>query len=187
MKVLRLSALFALVFGLLSVANRISAQEEAPSQFEHIKGLEPFVGFWTAEAPEGEGGPMTLICRLTSNRSYLRMEASVPGEDGGRRQVVGTMLIGQDHAKDQVSIWSFWPDDQGQGKVEVGDGTATWSTTSVHGDGRKGTGHVSMKVDGDKLTIDVTNRKIGDESEPDMHLTFTRSQRRGRRGGRGGQ
>jgi hypothetical protein len=182
MRILSFSATIALAFGLFLMAQQTSAQETPPSQFEHIQGLEPLVGFWRAEAPaEDGGGPISLSCRLTGNRSYLQLQVSAQVE--GQRESMGTMLIGQDHAKNQVSLWGFWPNRQGFAKVEVGEGSASWSESSVMAEGGKETANVSMKVDGDKLTVDITDVKHGDEAQPDMHFTFTRSERRGRRGG----
>jgi hypothetical protein len=182
MRVLSLTALTVVTLGLISAPTLIFAQEPPPSQFEHIQGLEPFVGIWRA-GKQGEGEvPMILSCRLTTNRSYLRLQVSTPTDNGP--QTMGTMLIGRDFAKNQVSVWGFWGDNQAHGKVKVGEGTASWRETGVRNDGTKSTANVSIRVDGDKLTFDLTDIKYGDDAPPDMHFTFTRSQQRfGRRGG----
>ncbi len=177
-----LTALTVIALGLISAPALIFAQGMPPSQFEHIQGLEPFVGIWRA-GKQGEGEvQMILSCRLTTNRSYLRLQVSTPTDSGP--QTIGTMLIGRDFAKDQVSVWCFQGDNQVHGKVKVGEGTASWTATGVRNDGAKSTESLAIKVDGDKLTVDVTNIKYGDDSPPDMSYTFTRSQQRsGRRGG----
>ena len=183
MRVLSSTTLTVLAFGLMSAATQISAQQPPPSQFEHIQGVEPFVGIWrTTETQVGEV-PMILSCRLTTNRSYLQLQASTPTDDGP--QTIGTVLIGRDFAKDQVSAWCFLGDNQSHGKVQVGEGTASWTATGVRNDGAKSTEDLALRVDGDKLTVDVTNIKYGDDAPPDIHYTFTRSQKRsGRRGSR---
>ena len=53
MRVLSLTALTVLAFGLISAANQIFAQQPPPSQFEHIQGLEPFVGIWRTTKHRG--------------------------------------------------------------------------------------------------------------------------------------
>jgi hypothetical protein len=170
-----------LTIGLLAVAGRSSAQEAPLSQFEHIKGLEPFVGFWQSDTPEEEGGPATLVCRLIANRSYLQMQLSMQVE--GERETIATMLIGKDHAKDQVAFWGFWADQQTMGKnVEVGEGTAKWSETGEMPGGGKSSADVVIKASGDEMTVDVSNVKKAGEDQPEMHITFKRSQRRGRGG-----
>ena len=179
MRVLSLTALTVVTLGLISAPTLIFAQEPPPSQFEHIQGLEPFVGIWRA-GKQGEGEvPMILSCRLTTN--YLRLQLSTPTDSGP--QTMGTMLIGRDFAKDQVSAWCFLGDNQSHGKVQVGEGTASWTATGVRNDGAKSSENLAIKVVGDKLTFDVTNITYGDSAPPDMHYTFTRSQQRsGRRG-----
>ena len=181
MRVLSLTTLTVLAFGLISAANQILAQQPPSSQFEHIQGLEPFVGIWrTTETQVGEV-PMILSCRLTTNRSYLQLDLSTPTDDGPK--TMGTLLIGRDFAKEQVSVWGFFGDEQVHGRVRVGEGTASWSETGLRNSGAKSTANTTMKVDGDKLTFDRTDIKYGDAPPHEGHFTFTRSQQRpGRRG-----
>ena len=183
MRLLSLAALTVVTLGLVLTPTLVFAQEPPPSQFRHIQGLEPLVGIWKA-GKQGEGEvPMILSCRLTTNRSYLQLQLATPTDEGP--QTMGTALIGRDFAKDQVSAWCFLGDNQSHGKVQVGEGTASWTATGVRNDGAKSTENLAIKVDGDKLTVDVTNIKYGDDAPPDMHYTFTRSQQRsGRRGSR---
>ena len=177
-----LSTASILAIGLFVVGHRSSAQEAPPSQFEHISGLEPFVGFWQSDTPEEDGGPARLVCRLISNRSYLQMQLSMQVDS--ERETIATMLIGKDHAKDQVAFWGFWADQQTKGdNVEVGEGTAKWSEAGEMPGGGKSSAKVAMKVSGDELTVDVTDVKKAGEDQPEMHIKFKRSQR----GGRGGQ
>jgi hypothetical protein len=183
MRVFSLTALTVAAVGLILAPTPGFAQKPPPSQFEHIQGLEPMVGVWRAGV-QGEGNvPMILSCRLTTNKSYLRLQVSTPTDSG--LHSMGTMLIGRDFAKDQVSVWGFWGDNQSHGKVKVGEGTASWTETGVRNDGDKSTANLAIKVDGDKLAIDITDIKYGDDAPPDMHFTFTRSQQRlGRRDSR---
>jgi hypothetical protein len=182
MRVLALTALTVVPLGLILAPRLIFAQQPPSSQFEHIQGLEPFVGFWrTTETQVGEV-PMILSCRFTANRSYLQLQVSTPTADGP--QTIGTVLIGRDFAKDQVSAWCFLGDNQSHGKVQVGEGVASWTATGVRNDGANSTENLAIKVVGDKLTFDVTDIAYGDDAPPAMHYTFTRSQQRsGRRGG----
>jgi hypothetical protein len=174
MRVLSLIALTVITLDLISAPTQTFAQKPPPSQFQHIQGLEPLVGIWRA-GKQGEGEvPMILSCRLTTNRSYLQLQVSTPTDSGP--QTMGTMLIGQDFAKDQVSVGGFWGDNQAYGKVKVGEGAASWTETGVRNNGAKSTADMAIKVDGDKLIIDVTNIKYGEDAPPDMHFTFTRSQ-----------
>ena len=181
MQGLNLTALIVLTFGLISAANPSNAQKPPPSQFEHIQELEPLVGFWrTTETQVGEV-PMILSCRLTTNRSYLQLDLSTPTDDGPK--TMGTLLIGRDFAKEQVSVWGFFGDEQVHGRVRVGEGMASWSETGVRNSGAKATANTAMKVDGDKLIIDRTDIKYGNAPPNEGHYTFTRSQQRpGRRG-----
>ena len=181
MRAFSLTALTVVSFGLILAPTPGFAQKPPPSQFEHIQGLEPLVGIWrTTETQVGEV-PMILSCRLTTNRSYLQLDLSTPTDDGP--ETMGTLLIGRDFAKKQVSVWGFFGDDQMHGRVRVGEGTASWSETGVRNSGAKSTANMTMKVDGDKLTIDRTDIKYGDAPPHEGHITFTRSQARpGRRG-----
>jgi hypothetical protein len=167
-----------LALGLVAMATEASAQDGPPPEFEKIKALEPFVGFWEHASPQENGEPVMASSRFISNRRYLQMQVSSQSEEG--RQIFGTMLIGWDHAKEQVTYWGFWPDQQLIGSVEVGNGTAKWHQTAALPGGEKSSANVVMKVSGDEFTIDVTDSKRGDEQQPDMHFTFKRSERRGR-------
>ena len=173
---------FVAAFALASLfgATAALAQEAPPSQFEHIQGLDPFAGFWEGKSPEEGGGTIYLSCRYAANRSYLQMQLSMEVE--GERESMGTMLIGKNHANDQVSIWGFWPNRQIQGdNVQIGEDSASWKETGTDEGGQKSSANVVMKVTGDELTVDVTEARIGQQEGPEMHIVFKRSQRRGDR------
>ncbi len=183
MRVFSSMALAVIALGLISAPTRAFAQQPPQSQFEHIEELQPLVGIWQANPPKEGEVPMVLSSRLIMNRSYLRLDMSTPTLDGPVPMAM--LLIGRDFAKHQVSAWGFFGDNQASGKVKVGKGTASWRQTGVRNSGAKSTESVTIKVDGDKLTVDITDIKYGNNTPPDMHFVFTRSQQRvGRRGGR---
>ena len=156
------------------------AQEAPPSQFEAIKGLEPFAGFWEGEAPEEGGGTVFVVCRFIGNRSYFQLQVSTEVE--GDRQVLGTLLIGKNHENGQASMWGFWPNQQLQAdNVQISENTASWTQGGTDESGQKSSASVVMKVAGDEMTIDITDVKVGENDRPDMHFAYKRSQRRGGR------
>jgi len=66
------SALLTVV--IVSAADSLLAQAP-PSQFEHVKGLEPFMGTWEGkyQPPIGPKGTLRVTCQWTANRSYARL------------------------------------------------------------------------------------------------------------------
>jgi hypothetical protein len=154
----------------------VMAAEPMPSQYEHIKALEPFVGLWQTDLPstDGTGGTLTAVGRLASNKSYLQLQFTTRSED--ERTHVGTIIIGRDFAGDQLVVWGFWPDQQAHGSVTIGENTVSWKSDGTTVDGAKSSANVAMSVSGDELTVKVTDSRRGDEEQPDMGFTFAKQE-----------
>lgn len=177
---MRTRCLFCMLiaFPFVLLTNIGAAQEGPPSQFEHIKGLEPFVGVWQGEipSPSGEAQPLTMSCRLTANKSYATFNLS--GENEGERMNLGMIVVGMDAPKQQLTMWSFWPDRQSKGNASIEDDKLSFSGKGPLKDGTEVTADVSFEVSGDELSIKIRNSRRGDDEQPDRDLTLKRRERR---------
>jgi hypothetical protein len=160
------------VLALAANSYTATAQEPMSTQYEHIKGLEPFVGYWQGDLPSTDGGTITAMGRLSSNKSYLQIHFTVRSED--ERTHIGTIIVGRDFASDQLMMWGFWPDQQVTGSATISENTVSWKSNGTTADGAESSSNVAMSVDGDELTVSVTNSRRGDEERPDMNIKFAK-------------
>ena len=168
-----------LATSLVAMLASASVGQELPSQNEHIKGLEPFIGFWEGEAPN-TGGTLNVWGRWASNNSFAQFQFFLRG--GDERTHIGTVIVGYSGENQQVKMWGFWPDSVIQGKVaEVGDGTLTYQSEGVTADGAKTGADVTWKADGDEVTINIANQHSDGEERPEMQVTLKRRDRPNRR------
>lgn len=165
------------------VAGAAVAQEGPPSQYEHVKGLEPFIGFWQGDfqPPGGPEGTVTGFCRWTSNRSYAQFQWSFQPE-GGERMHVGTVLIGWDGGVKGLKSWTFFPEGQSQGEASLEDGVLTVMGRGTTADGQATSAKATYKVSEDELTLTVSDAKVGDEEMPGYSFTVQKRERPGRGG-----
>ena len=154
----------------------VTLAQELPSQQEHIKGLEPFMGFWQGELTD-VGVTLNVSGRWASNGSYAQFQFSVRGEE--ERTHVGTVIVGYSGEEQKVKMWGFWPDSAIEGTVtDVKDGTLAYQSTGVNADGTKATADATWKAEGDEVTIHITNRQSDGQQQPDMHVKLQRRERR---------
>ncbi len=154
------------------------AQEPPRSQYEHVKGLEPFIGFWASDANDSQEGRLAVSCRWTGNKSYAQFNVWVRNDD--ERTNLGTINIGWDGAAKKLAMWAFFPDGQASAFPSIEGGTLKWSSEGTSADGEKTSADVTFEVDGEKLSIQVRNSHRGDVAQPDMNLSFARQARRQR-------
>ena len=158
-----------------TVSSIAVAQEAPPSQYEHVKGLEPFIGFWAGDAPDGEEGGIAVMCRWAANKSYGQFNVWTRG--GDERMHLGMINVGWDHAEKKLAMWAFFPDTQAKAYPSIDGGTIKWSSTGTSADGEKTSADVKFQVDDDTLTIEVRNSRRGDADQPDMTLSLKRRER----------
>jgi hypothetical protein len=172
---MRSCTVFSLSVVVVATLAGIGKAQELPSQQQHIQGLEPFMGFWEGELPDTEA-TVNVWGRWTSNNSFGQFQFSIRGEN--ERTHVGTVIVGYSGENQKVKMWGFWPDEVLEGDVtQLKDGTLTYESAGVNADGTKSSAAVTWKVDGDEVTIHVTNRRRGTSEQPDMHVTLKRSER----------
>jgi hypothetical protein len=172
--------LFSICIAVAAVANLPSlavAQEEPPSQYEHVKGLEPFIGFWsgTMQPPDEAEQQLMVFCRWVANKSYAKFEIMSRNED--ERMHMATIIVGRSAKEDGLRMWGFWPDRLATGKATVEENRLSYYATAQTLAGVSASADVTLEVDGDKLTINVTNSKRGDDEPPDFSVTLERQQR----------
>ena len=155
-----------------------TAQEPPRSQYEHVKGLEPFMGFWAGEAPEGEDGGLAIMCRWAANKSYGQFNIWMRDED--ERTHLGMINVGWDGAEQKLAMWAFFPDVQATANPSIDGSTMKWTSQGTTSEGEKTSADVKFEVDGDTLTVEVRNSRRGDAAQPDMNLSLKR-RRRGER------
>ena len=170
--------MFMVLLCALLVPGVTTAQEPPRSQYERVKGLEPFIGFWAGDAPEGQEGGLAVSCRWAANKSYGQFSIWSRNED--ERTHLGTISIGWDGAEKKLAMWAFFPDVQAKAYPTIDGKTIKWSSKGTNSEGQKTSADVKFAVDGDTLTIEVRNSRRGDEAQPDMTLSLKRRQRRER-------
>ena len=155
----------------------ISQEEGPPSQYEHVKGMADFIGFWSGDfqPPNGPEGRLLVFCRWTSNRSYASF--GIMMQSGDQRTHIGTTQVGWNGGDKQLNVWGFWPDQQTHGKASLESGKLQIKSKGTTVDGIKTSADVTYTVDGDTLTISVKNRRQGDSEQPDMNIKLERRQR----------
>jgi hypothetical protein len=156
----------------------VSQDQGPPSQYEHVKGMADFIGFWAGDfqPPNGPEGTLRVSCRWTSNRSYASF--GIMMQSGDERTHIGTTQVGWNGADKQLNAWGFWPDQQTHGKASVESGKLQIKSTGTTVDGIKTSADVTYAVAGDTMTITVKNRRQGDSEQPDMNIKLERRQRR---------
>jgi hypothetical protein len=160
-----------------SLPTLVMAQEGPPSQYEHVKGLESFIGSWRGmmQPPDEEERPLVIGCRWAANKSYAKFEIATSNED--KRMHMGTLIVGRKVEDDGLYMWGFWPDRLATGEATVEDNKLSYTATGLAHDGVDVSADVKLEVDGDELTVTVTNSKRGDDEQPDFTATLKRQQR----------
>jgi uncharacterized protein (TIGR02246 family) len=141
------------------------AVAHAPSNAEHLEGLEWLIGEWTGEAEKGD----------SSNASYEWVEnqnfivSSFATTLDGVAVAGGTQWIGWDAVEKRVRSWSFYS--------RGGFGEAVWTkdgdkwaltTTAKTADGKKVSAtNIVTKTDDDHMTWQMTKLTVDGESLPD--------------------
>ena len=153
----------------------ISQDQGPPSQYEHVKGLADFIGFWAGDfqPPDGPEGRLLVSCRWTSNRSYASF--GIMMQSGDERKHIGTTHVGWSGADKQLNVWGFWPDQQTRGKASLENGKLQIKSTGTTVDGLKSSADVTYEVDGDAMTVTVRNSRRGDSEQPDMLIKLERA------------
>ena len=175
----RLFAVCIAAVVVVSLPNLATAQEGPPSQYEHVKGLEPFMGFWrgTMQPPDGSEMQLTIYCRWAANKSYAKFEIMVRNEDEDERNHISTIIVGRSAKVDGLHMWAFWPDYVSTGKATVEGNKLSYTSTGQSLAGVENSADVTYVIDGNELKINVTNSKRGDEEQPDFSVTLERQQR----------
>ena len=174
MNVYRDCRMFAVLFSALLMSSFALAQEPR-SQYDRVKGVEPFIGFWAGEAPEGEGNRLMITCRWAANKSYGQFQIWNRSDD--ERNHLGTINVGWDGAEKKLALWTFFPDAQAKANPTIDGNTMKWSSQGTTSEGEKTSADVKFAVDGDTLTVEVRNSRRGEEAQPDMTISLKRRQR----------
>lgn len=169
-----LQAAFTCAAMVCLLTNSAYGQEAPPSQYEHIKGMEQFVGQWEGltQPDEGESLPLFMDCKLSGNKSYAHLSFDIETEEGVAN--FGSILIGWDAPNKQQTMWAFWPEVQLKGNATIKGNTLAYSASGTLADGTKRTAEVVFVAKGDQVQVEVTKRRDGDEELPNQSFTFTR-------------
>ena len=163
---------------LMVAASLTLAQADGmPSNYEHLKDLDYFVGQWKAEGTASNGSEYTVLrsYKWILNKNFLSDELVIRVGD---RQVWASMgLFGWDPSEKKIK--------SGSANASGGLGQVTWTK---HDDG--GTGEYSgIAADGqevsakhaivgtgeDAFTYTISDLKVGDNTLPEMKVDYTRT------------
>lgn len=175
MNVYRVCHICVVLAAMFLVPALAGAQEPPPSQYEHVKGLEPFIGFWASDSDEGQDGGIAMFCRWAANKSYGQFNIWLRNE--GERTHLGNISVGWDGAEKKLALWSFFPAGQAKAFPSIDGGTMKWSSQGTTAEGEKMSADVKFEVDGDTLTVEVRNSRRGEVAQPDVDLSLKRRQR----------
>ncbi|MCA9068196.1 MAG: SgcJ/EcaC family oxidoreductase [Planctomycetaceae bacterium] len=137
----------------------------APSNYEHLQGLEFAIGSWSGKGSDGEEGQLTVSWAENQNFVHAVFSTSV----GGVSVSSAHHIIGWDPLKKTVRSWIF--DRTG------GFGEAAWTlngkkwvlkTTSVLQDGNKASAtYVLTRVDENTVRLQAKDQTVDGETIPD--------------------
>ncbi|HEV8059676.1 MAG TPA: SgcJ/EcaC family oxidoreductase [Gemmataceae bacterium] len=137
----------------------------APTNFEHLSGLEWTVGSWATETDQGEVERLSFA--WSENQNFLVSTFATTFKDISVASA--TQWIGWDPAAKNIRSWIF--------DADGGFGEGAWSkdgkkwiikTHSILRDGKKATATYTIApVDGDTLTLQGTERTVDGNALPD--------------------
>jgi uncharacterized protein (TIGR02246 family) len=165
----RYTNLFVKTDGKWLLASVRESADPGPSNYEHLRGLEPLIGGWAdaapAGAPAGETGYVSFVWAPGSN-FIISTRAVV---FNGSSQIQGTQWIGWDAAAKQIRSWSF--------QADGGTGQAIWTrdgdkwlvrSESILVDGAKVTAtNLVSAADANTLTWQTKEQQINGQALPD--------------------
>ena len=138
----------------------------APSNYEHLKGLEGMVGSWAAD---GNGGEIARISfDWSENQNFITSTFATTFKNvaiGGT-----TQWIAWDAAAKTVRSWSFHANGGfGEGTWTKSGKSWTIKTSATLPDGKKATAtDVLTVVDADTVTFSATDRMVDGKALPDI-------------------
>lgn len=155
--------------------DRVSEEvvEAKASNYEHLKGLEPFVGEWITEM---DGTTIAIDCQWTANQNYLGRKYRVSTD--GEVDSSGLQIIGWDAKNKQIRSWLF-DSDGGFVKGEWLERDGKWVIQSVAtlSDGASGSSTSVMRlVDPDTFTWQKSNRVVDGDLLPNTDEVVVRRQ-----------
>jgi uncharacterized protein (TIGR02246 family) len=138
----------------------------APSNYEHLRGLEWAIGEWADEGEKGEVARVSFAWAENQNFIVSTFATTIKNIAVGG----GTQWIGWDPAARKVRAWTF--DNDG------GFGEAVWTkdgnkwvvkTTATLRDGKRASStNTITKVDADTVTWQSTDRTLDGKAVPDI-------------------
>lgn len=183
--------IFQLMVGLLILATfsgtrAASGQPETrPSNYEHLKPMEPFIGRWVAEtvteeeipglATSGAAMVIPVTYEWTLNRNFIAVNYSVNVGDVTLLGYQG--LIGWDPATQQIKSWGFDSDGgHGQAVWIRSDGRWTATVNGVQRDGKKVLATMTrVDTSSDSFTVQFSDQAVGGQPQSDgPELIFRR-------------
>jgi len=118
--------------------------QDAPPQFEHIKGLEPFIGVWEGKFdPPGSApiGTVRVTCKWMSNKSYFQMEGVYVPDGAEEIQLnVANVFIGYSGKTKAVHSWHLDLGTQAEAPAKITENKVTMEVAERYGlDGNRST------------------------------------------------
>jgi uncharacterized protein (TIGR02246 family) len=138
----------------------------APSNYEHLNGLEGLIGSWAEEGGAGETARITFSWAENQNFVTATFATTFKNISAGG----GTQWIGWDPAAKTVRSWSFHSNGGFGEGTWARDGKAwTIKTAAVLPDGKKATAtDVVTLVDADTITFQARDRMLDGKPMPDV-------------------
>lgn len=105
---MRQTLMAGVLVGAVCLASGAAGQAPPPSNYEHLKGLEYFIGEWDLKtaSPDAESGEAQLKCEWTLNKNFLMWAAS--GKAEGKDVVFFRGMTGWDAPTMSIKGWYFW-------------------------------------------------------------------------------
>lgn len=167
------------VFILLSVATiplTPRAVAQTAPQYEHLKGLDPFIGVWEGKYdPPGEPpmGTVRVECKWIGSKSYFQFEATY-SPDGveveGQKIVLkpNNIFIGYSGKTKSPYSWHLAMGSHMDGPAEIQKNKIVMNKLERYGDsGSKGSRSLTFELRGDELVGGSTNIIRNGEKQPD--------------------
>lgn len=138
---------------------------QTPSQYEHLKGLEWFVGKWTNA---DDDSTFTSKNRWGKNRNFLIQSFSLAVL--GQKQLSGKQIIGWDQREGKIRSWIF----DSEGGFGVGSwlqDQESWYVTVCYTmpDGSLASAtHIYTKVDDASYTFSSISRDMNGDLQPNI-------------------
>jgi uncharacterized protein (TIGR02246 family) len=138
----------------------------APSNYEHLHGLEGLIGTWADDAGKGE------VVRISFNWSENQNFITSTFESTFKNISIGggTQWIGWDPAAKTVRSWSFFSNGGfGEGAWTQAGKSWTIKTAAVLPDGKKATGTDTVTiVDAETISFQAKDRTVDGKPVPDI-------------------